>query len=352
MSESTSEKEQLMRDYLLGKLGAEEFALREDIWFGNDAESEQLEAVRADLIDDFLTDALSAGEKYDFEQNFLSSPHNVKLAAITKIHRGLIDEKTIADFDKAAPVNSAIEQDVSGWQRIRNSFSFRMPQMALVASILIVVFGLVFAVQLLRRGENEVVRVSVPTLSDTPMQISPSVSPTSAPLPPEIPVSKQPTPGAEPKNDPLPITPASPPPSPKIRAVETRAPTPAMPAPKQRNSIATLALVLGVRGNSAPSPNRLELDKEMKTVQLSYEMPVLMQSYKEFRVLVIEQKSGRTVYEQITPDLNFRQKGTRLTASLPAKNLETGSYQLVLRAASPGIDPEVLTRYEFKVMKK
>ena len=349
MSESTSEKEQLMRDFLLGRLGAEESAAHENVWFGNDAESEQLEAARTDLIDQFLTDELSAGEKYNFEQNFLSSQHHANLVAATKIHRGLIDEKNIADFDKAAAaVNSATEQDISGWQRIKKSFSLRMPQMALVASIIIVVFGLVIAVQFLRRGENEVVQVALQTPSVTPIQISPSVLPNSVPLPtPEISVSEQPTPGVANKNDSLPVKPR---PSPKVRAVET--PEPAIPAPKQRNSIATLALVLGVRGENAPSLNSLELDKETKTVQLSYEMPVLLQSYKEFSVLVVEQKSGRTVYEQKTPDLNFRQKGTRLSASLPAKTLESGSYQFVLRGASPGAEPEVLTRYEFKIMKK
>lgn len=67
------EKEKKMRDYWLNALGDKQAERLETDWFSNDVDSELLEIVRADLIDDYITKNLTDKEYLQFEKHFLAN---------------------------------------------------------------------------------------------------------------------------------------------------------------------------------------------------------------------------------------------------------------------------------------
>jgi hypothetical protein len=77
-----SEKEKMMRDYWLNSLGSNHVERLETKWFSNDDDAELLEAVRADLIDDYITKNLSKTDYLQFEKYFL--PNNLEDIVLAK----------------------------------------------------------------------------------------------------------------------------------------------------------------------------------------------------------------------------------------------------------------------------
>jgi hypothetical protein len=63
-----------MRCYLLGELAEEESVRVEDQYFSSDAYLELLQAVEAQLMDDYVRDRLTSEKKRRFEERYLGSP--------------------------------------------------------------------------------------------------------------------------------------------------------------------------------------------------------------------------------------------------------------------------------------
>ena len=76
------EKEKTMRDYWLSSLSDSQIEHLETEWFANDNDSELLEIVRADLIDDYVTDNLDKSDSLYFEKYFL--PNNLDDIVLAK----------------------------------------------------------------------------------------------------------------------------------------------------------------------------------------------------------------------------------------------------------------------------
>ncbi len=76
------EKEKMMRDYWLNSLGDNHVERLETEWFANDEDSELLEIVRADLIDDYVTNNLNKPDSLYFEKYFL--PNNLDDIVLAK----------------------------------------------------------------------------------------------------------------------------------------------------------------------------------------------------------------------------------------------------------------------------
>jgi len=126
--EVLSEKEELMKAYWLGDLQGKRLESVEIEWFGNDEDSQLLEIVRMDLIDDYNSGDLERQEKVLFEQNFLAN--NFDDVALGKFSSELSRES-----DKSKRINFFERFLIS-----LRSFG-RIPQFATVAGLLLICFG-------------------------------------------------------------------------------------------------------------------------------------------------------------------------------------------------------------------
>lgn len=140
-----SEKDQLMRAYWLGVLDYEQIETVETDWFASDQDTEQLEIVRADLIDDYLAKNLTSAEQSYFEINFL--PHNLEDIVLEKSSLEISREKIAASKRK-----NFIENFLGGF---RGFFGFR--QIAAASALVLICFGLWFIFSG-RNASEEIVR--------------------------------------------------------------------------------------------------------------------------------------------------------------------------------------------------
>lgn len=150
--EVLSEKEALMRAYWLGELQGERLDSVETQWFSNDEDSELLEIVRMDLIDEYNSGDLGRREKSLFEQNFLVN--NLDEVALGKfsneLSRQSVDSKRTNFF----------ERFLSGLRSFGN-----IPQFATVAGLLLICFGFL-AILLVNNFRNESQQVAQQTQPD------------------------------------------------------------------------------------------------------------------------------------------------------------------------------------------
>jgi hypothetical protein len=93
------EKEKMMRDYWLNSLGDNQVERLETEWFGNDEDSELLEIVRADLIDDYVTNNLTKPDSTYFEKYFL--PNNLDDIVLAKTSIEVSTGKFVATKKKS-----------------------------------------------------------------------------------------------------------------------------------------------------------------------------------------------------------------------------------------------------------
>jgi hypothetical protein len=87
------EKEKMMRDYWLNSLGDNQVEHLETEWFATDEDSELLEIVRADLIDDYVTNNLNKPDSTYFEKYFL--PNNLDDVVLAKTSIGVSTGKFV-----------------------------------------------------------------------------------------------------------------------------------------------------------------------------------------------------------------------------------------------------------------
>lgn len=153
---SESEKQQLMRDYWLGRLSEAEADDCELEWFSRDADALLLESVRDDLIDEFLAEWLSAGEKLLFEKNFLVVPTNLRDVAVVKAYRQTIDKKKVESFlppPVASTVTNSSESRKSFWQTL-----FATSNLAFAVVALLIVAGTFAVWQSGRKSPAEIAK--------------------------------------------------------------------------------------------------------------------------------------------------------------------------------------------------
>jgi len=332
----TTEKELLMRDYLLGKLGAEESGACENIWFESDEDTELLEAARNELIDDYLIGELPTGEKYDFEHKFLITQRNLELVAVAKIHRGLLDEKTVREFDRATVKKEAVSVPIGFRQTLAEFLSLRKLQFALAASVLLVAIGLLVIRQgVLPNSDGSNIEVA---------QVEPSLAPERSDANEASP---------EPSRDTIQTNTISNNPAnsnPKLRETPTPVAAPSPKSQKTFSSVVTLALATGFRDGSGATPT-LNLTNDTKTARLRFAMPGLTGEYDSFALRLVNEKTDRVVWQSELPDLSLQLKGKTLAANVPASVLKDSEYRLILVGAATDSNEEILSRFAFLVKK-
>jgi hypothetical protein len=124
-------EEQLLLNYLLGDLPDEEKARVEERMFADDAFSEQIEAMKAELADEYARGEMTARERSRYEGRFLISANGRQRVAFAR---------TMARAFAQAPVAAP---EKSSWRRFRpdllSFFSLRAPALpfAMAAALLL-----------------------------------------------------------------------------------------------------------------------------------------------------------------------------------------------------------------------
>ncbi|MCU0350803.1 MAG: hypothetical protein MUF43_08235, partial [Flavobacterium sp.] len=132
-----------MKNYWLGNLPDSEILSFETEWFANDEDSELLESVRTDLIDDYLSNNLTVAEKQSFEKSFLMN--NLDEVVLSKTFVEISKNNSAVNKSELSALNKFLDNI---WK------FFRVPQVAFasIAIILLVGLGLVYK---LNSSENK-----------------------------------------------------------------------------------------------------------------------------------------------------------------------------------------------------
>lgn len=349
---STSEKEQLMRDYWLGSMSADESEAFENDWFETDADAEILEVVRADLIGDYLSKSLSAGEKHLFEKNFLNVPLNIQDTAIAKNLQKLIDKEKVQNFSKQTSV-AGVSARHSNWQKIKNLFSLTQWQLTGAISVAAVLLIGIFTVYLIFLRQDS----SFNEVAETIPQVTPQASLSSNTVKPSnTPESildntnlTMPSESVSPKPDNLDTT--KPQLIQKPQEKESKKPTPT-PKPKIEKSVINFVLATALR-DDANNKNILQIRPGNKKVRISFPMPGLTDTFEHFSVQIIQQKTGREIFSQdFGEELNFKKKNEVIDTLVSAENLSDGEYQLKfvgIKEVASIQKSDVLSSYTFLV---
>jgi hypothetical protein len=135
--QTRTQEEDVMARYLLGELPDAEQEVLEQKLFLDDDWFDRLRVVEMELIDDYVQGNMSAADRAQFEQGFLTTPERAEKVANAK---ALL--RHVAELE---PVATAAEPERSPafWGPLANYFSFQSPAMqyAMTAAVLLLTVG-------------------------------------------------------------------------------------------------------------------------------------------------------------------------------------------------------------------
>lgn len=342
---SDSEKQQLMRDYWLGRLSEAEVVGCELEWFSNDEDAQLLEAVRDDLIDEFLAGGLVAGDKLLFEKNFLAVPTNLRDVAITQVYRRTIDVEKVESFLAPTVVSTATtstESKKSFWLAF-----FAPSRLAFGAFVLLIASGTFLFLTFQKNGSlpDKIAKTNVSIMQPSPEKIvTPTENPTATNKP--LPKNKNTNTKSAPEKSLTPKVETTPSlPTPLIPKVET-SPKP----PPSFNPIQILGLAAPLRSGNGSKPS-VQLQKTTSTLRLKVPMPVLTELYQSYSAKIVSETDGQIVWQNRLPDLNDKQAGEEISVDVPTKKLIAGGYRISLIGERPDGTSKELRPTSFNVQK-
>ena len=319
-----------MRDYWLGRLTEAEADNCELEWFSGDADALLLESVRDDLIDEFLAEGLSAGDKLLFEQNFLTVPINLRDVAVAQVYRRTIDTQKVESFlapAVASAETTSIESKKGFWQTL-----FAPLNLGFAALALLIVAGTFAVWESGRNLPGEIAKTNVnirqPSLETIPIPAT-TMTTTTEPMP-TITNTNAVKPSPEKS------------PTPKIEI----SPKP----PASFNPIQILALATAVRSGGGQKPS-IKLKKTTSTLRLTIPIPGRDETYQSFNAKIVSETDGQMIWQNKLPDLNDKPPGKEISVAVPTKKLAAGGYKLVLTGErSDGTSKELRAAF-FDVQK-
>ncbi len=325
-------EENNLKQYLLGTLGEKEQLVIEQKIMLDDDEFEQLLMAEDELTDAYTRQTLSAAERLQFEQHFLSVPeHWQKLHFAQALQRQL---------DGAA---ETIEPSQLDWlQRLGNFFKASYPVRGYALSgacMLLALGGLWLGYQFVRL-QNEVtqmrVQLSAPQSAESELREQLAVSrASSAQLEQALQNSQTQTAQLE-----------------KALAQAGQTPTPQPSTPSSISSVVAFALAPGAltRGAAASNTNnQVAIPAGVRAVKLQLELE--KDQYPSYRAVLHTQggttvKSWDAVPPQQTPD------GKRLQLQIPVTLLPAGSYYFKLEGVTAEGRTESADQFHFRVIRK
>jgi hypothetical protein len=314
-----AEKENLMRDYWLESLSGKQVELLETDWFGNDEDSELLQIVRADLIDDYVTNNLDSVSYSQFEKHFL--PNNLEDIVLAK---SLIEISTEKFHE---PKKKSFLESI--FESVRSFAS--LPQIA-VAALLLICFGLFIGyfikssinepTQIARNNEPE---IEIPNKPEIVENTNVSNKTDANQIVVKNPANKK----IEPK--------------PSNTKVEKEANKPVIAEPKSANENKPVEIekppikqqilfLTTIRGSS----KMLKLSNSNDNFLLKIEMPGIDKVYKHYEIRIYDANNSLVVNQKVNENLSLKKSGESITSP----NLKTDKFKKnnTYKTALVGID--------------
>ncbi len=288
------EKEKMMRGYWLESLSDNQVETFETEWFGNDDDSELLSFVRADLIDDYLTNNLNKTERLQFETHFL--PNNLEDMVLAK---SLI-EISSGKLDKSAKVGlfKRLAETVRNFGKI--------PQIAF-ALVFLTCFGLFigYLIKSFIREPQQIARNIEPDV-DVPQNnpATPKIVENTSNKPEgNLNTVKEPiNTKIEPKTDnPKPIVESN-----KIIVTEPKATAENKAPTAVKKPIRQQVLFLTALRGSAKI---LKLSSRIDTFLLKTEMPGIDKVYKSYEIRIHDANNNLVVKQTVSENLSAKKSG-------------------------------------------
>lgn len=328
-----TEKDEMMRRYLLDQMSDEELNSIEEKFLADDDFFDEIAAVEDELYYDYKAGNLSANDKIAFEKKFLTTSADLQKADFAE---ALLQATNEVSAQETAP---------GLWQSVIAFFNFSNASLRLgtaVASILLLFIVGFWIFNNLNKQKIDV--AEVPEVPETQ-------TPTPTPIDEKIIEQKQKEKSElerklaeEKQKSELDAN--------KIKEIEKQKEKIQNEIEKNQNKQITpeqpqksfIALILSpslVRGSGAKTA-KVKVTPELKTINLTLPIKKEFQN-EDFKIVVRNIDSGATVSSS-----NARTgKKTAVSVGISAKNLQRGAYEVVLITA----DNEELTSYYFNVEK-
>jgi hypothetical protein len=291
-------KEENMREYWLNVMGDDLVAHLETEWFSNDADSELLEIVRADLIDDYIANNLDEPSRLQFEKHFL--PNNLDDVLLAKASINL----SISQFEEQKNIFETFIE------KIRSFTTFKQVGFAL---LFLACFGLfiVYIVNFYNRDSQQIAHLNEPTIQlpgnlSTPEELEKTIQPSKNKTN-SVSVKETENTVPEPQNikskpeisSNLPVTAPKTPIANKV-VVEHKKPI-----------LSQVLLLTTLRGNS----KILNLSSSAQNVLLKLEMPGIDRLYKSYEVRIYDSTGKLILKQPIAGNLSDKKSGDKINLS-------------------------------------
>lgn len=328
-----TEKDELLRPYLLDEMSDEERNAIEEKFLADDDFFDELAAVEDELYYDYKQGTLSTKEKIAFEQKFLSTAQDLLKADFTEAFLQATEEvatkKTTEGF----------------WQSISAFFNFSNANFRLGAALASVLLLLGIGFWVLKNVNREPIVVELPKEINTEL-------PTPTPIDENLIKEKQKEQEelekklAEEKQkseqDANKIKEIEKQKEKVEKEIEANKPKNVTPQTPQKTFIALVLSPGLVRGNGSNTA-KIKLTPEIKTVNLTLPIKKDFQN-EDFKIVVRNIDSGAAIISSTAK----KGKKTSVYLGVPAKNLPRGAYEVVLISSA---DNEELDSYYFNVEK-
>jgi hypothetical protein len=344
MNVSDENKEQLMRDYWLGRLPADQSETLETQWFSNDDEAELLEALRSDLIQDYLSRNLSGDELLNFEKNFLNN--NFGDVALAKSYFDLPN-----NFVESSDEVGFFEKLRVGWWNLIKTpqFAIGLVLLGVITPLAIFFWNSSKPVEISQNTNNVAEKTEINnavqnnstevkdneeklTNSDTG-NVKVKTETNQNTVKPEKPLEKN-------------VNKAE---TTETKAVEeSKVKTEKSPAQTEVKPVSPVLYLSVMRGGS----RTLTLSNQVNNFSLKLDMPGIDKAYKSYEVRIYDENNTVVLQQTVRENLSTKRSGEKINV----RNLQTsklkkqGSYRVSLVGIDEKKSATELNNYEtFKV---
>jgi hypothetical protein len=328
-----TEKDELLRRYLLDEMSDEERQTMEEKFLTDDSLFDELNALEDELYYDYKQGNLSANEKIAFEKKFFSTPEDIEKADFAETFLQITDEMS---KEKAG---STFLQSIVAFFTFSNG-TFRLGTAAASLLILFLVGFLILSDFNRKPDVADVPEVKeIPTPIPTPIDNSSLIDKQKEQeeLQKKLDEEKQKREQDANKINELEKQ------KEKIQQEIEANRNKKIETPPQKTFIALILSPVGINRGSGAKTAKINLSPEIKTINLT--LPIKKDFQEEnFKVAVRNIDSGVTI--QNSPTKNG--KKTSVSLSLSAQKLLRGAYEVVLISD----DGEELDSYYFNLEKK
>jgi hypothetical protein len=316
----TTEQFERMARYLLGDLPENEAVIVEQEYFADPEKLEAMWAAENDLVDRYVRDRLSRGERELFERNYLRSPKHRERVAVAR--------KLLEVADRRDAESGPMPQVLGSSSRRRAQFEFanwlKMPRLGLAAAMAILIFGGLALLALERARLSAELERAKTQLSDQQRRVQETAD--------QLAAERAQNGSLQSEVD-------------RLRGALARQPAPS-PGGGDRPSIFSFFLkpMITLRGEGA-AQQQIAIPRE--TDQLRLQMKVETDNARKYRAAI------RTVEgAQIWTQRSLTPRSGVISVNAPADKFPLGDYILTISATTATGETEEVNRYSFRVVRR